>query len=247
MDASKSGLILADGIFEKDQKEFKPDFAYAEDIYIGDPQSPMKRSARPPADRKSDAFILTKLQKAGEAKGKELMDQFNKVSHSCIDKVDTDLTAPYETATTFANKQYQDNAIRLFTEDLTRIRNHVHAAQVEWSRACGKSKSKNSSKKQKGSGSSNTVDVSVNAARMFAEPVKGLIVTTPSSEAEIKASYAYTQWPHSPFAFQVAFRQLCDIKARSTKGGIAPCIREIDEMKTISGSYIRAVEKSYND
>ncbi len=247
MDASKSGLILADGIFEKDQEENRLGGRYPplEDTFVGDPESPKKRPAHS-INPLSSASILTKLEKAGEAKGKELLEKFNKAAGRCDDKLDVELSEPYELATTFANDVYAKTKLKLFAEDLSKIRAHVDRAYKEWFSECARAKAKRQ-KKDKGSsrtGGGSEDSVSSKAAKLFSSPVEGIVVTR--NVEEIKASFAYKNWTGS-FAFQVAFGHLCEIKARATKGGLAPCVREIDEMKTVVGSYIRAVEKSYND
>ncbi|KAF9447542.1 hypothetical protein P691DRAFT_731304 [Macrolepiota fuliginosa MF-IS2] len=221
LDASKSGLILKEGIFEKDREEFGGGAYGIED---------------------TAAYILNKLQDAGQAVGEKLKKDFNDAAKSCTNRPDPDLIAPYEDATEFANGVYAKTKWTGFAEDLTKIRNHVEVSHEKWAQACSKSKSKSASKKKSASGGE---DLSREAARLFALPVEGIIATR--NVDEIKASYAYVSAKDSPFAFQVAFRQLCEIKGRAASGGLAPCIREIDEMKTIPASHIKAVEKSYND
>lgn len=242
MDASKSGLILAKGIFEKDRKEFGGGALGVEDTYFGDPQSPAKRRTRQ-INPASAAFILNKLYDAGLAKGEKLKKDFNEAAKCCSNRADPVLVKPYDDATEFANRVFGETRMTFFTDDLSKIRRHVDQAYEKWAQACGRSKSKlKKSPSSSGNGGDNP---SLEAAKFFASSVDGIIAT--SNVDEIKASYAYRKWPDSPFAFQVAFGQLCEIKARAAKGGIAPCIREIDEMKTIVGSCVKAVEKSYID
>lgn len=244
LDASKSGLILADGIFEKDKAENRRDFPSIEDTYFGDPDSPMKRAVRS-VNPESSAYILNKLERAGEAKGKELLEKFSKAAVRCTDKVDPDLEAPYEAATTFANDVFEKTKMRFLTEDLSKIRKHVQAAYDVWLESAAKAKPQKKGKGSSRNGGGGDGSMSSRAARLFGSPIDD-IIATPNVE-EIKASYAYKKWWGSPFAFQVAFGQLCEIKAKAAKGGLAPCIRDIDEMKSVPSSCIKAVEKIYND
>ena len=59
---------------------------------------------------------------------------------------------------------------------------------------------------------------------------------------EIRASYAYTRKPK--FAFHVAFRELCILKAKSMPGGSVPALLKFDEAKKINGSYLRASKRN---
>ncbi|KXN85003.1 putative RNA-dependent RNA polymerase SHL2 [Leucoagaricus sp. SymC.cos] len=228
LDASKSGLILADGIFEQDRKKKKP--------------------ANPSTNPSSDAFILTKLQERAIKKGDELLKQFANVAEACSEKRDPHLIQSYEEASDFANRMCMEAEITtLFRDDLTKIRDHVEKVHEEWSREASKAKSKlkAKSKSKKGSSGSSEVNIYKKAAMLFASPVEGIMATR--HVQEICVSYAYYRYPNSAFAFQVAFRVLCEMKAKATRGGMAPCITEIDEMKMIPASCIRAVEKSYAD
>lgn len=150
---------------------------------------------------------------------------------------DVQLTAPYEIADKFAHDVFARSGVDSFEEDLERIRRHVQDVFQKWLEATSSS---NSEKKRKDSAG---LDMFERAAMLFAEPVEGIIVT-PNVE-EIKASFAYFKYPKRLFAISVAFRQLCEIKARASKGGMVPCTTDIDEMKTISAACVRALEKSY--
>lgn len=231
MDASKSGLVLADGIFKQDQREYARDHDREPSVLAGQ-RSIRQNNTRPAVSPTSDAFILTKLKKAAEAKGGELREKFKTNSSSCADRMDPDLIAPYEMATEFANKNYP--RYPEFAADLQKIRDHVYKAHEEYlktSKALSKHK---------------LTAAFVTGARVFAEPLAELTFTTPDRAEELKASFAYREYHNKRVVpFQLAFQKLCEIKARSTPGGIVACIREIDEMRAIPVSHIRAVEKSY--
>jgi hypothetical protein len=246
LDASKSGLILAEGIYERDQKKYGNFRDSYEDSFFGDPESSEKKLTRP-INRDSHAYILTKIEETARAKGAELMVKFNNASNSCSDNGmrDPELTKPYKDATEYANRMFLECKFTQFRDEMTLIRKHVDMVHNEWLiETRNATRSKQKSKSKRGASSANT-DVSKKAAMLFASPIEG--VEAIQNVKEVLASFAHDGYPLSPFAFQVAFRQLCEIKARATRGGIAPCITEIDEMKTIPASSIRAMEKSYVD
>lgn len=222
-----------DHIFKRDDREYARD--HGGESFISAVEKSIKQNNKGPAvSSTSDAFILTKLKKAADAKGDELKEKFKANSSSCTNPMDQDLEAPYQEATKFANSnfpKYPD-----YSEDLQKIRNHVYKAHEKYSEALPKHKA---GSKQR------YTPAYVAGARVFAEPVADLVFITPNQAEELKASFAYVEY-HDNISFQLAFRKLCEIKARKTPGGIAACTREIDEMRAIPGSHIRAVERSYS-
>ncbi|KAF5352350.1 hypothetical protein D9756_006189 [Leucocoprinus leucothites] len=250
LDASKSGLILAEGVFERDQKMYGGKFKDEDDYPIGDPDA-SKKVTPPTTNPSSHMYILTRLQERAQKTGAEVKKKNAPELPHSIEKRDIQLIRPYEDASNFAHSIWERERLKLFEDDMTRIREHVRRAFEEFKKASmasmeSKSKESKSGKKKNKKGSSSNDEANFRrVAMLFAEPIEGISVT-PNVE-EIKASYAYSEWHTRQFPLGVAFKQLCEIKARASKGGIVPCIREIDEMKTIPGSCIRALEKSYAD
>ena len=233
LDASKSGLALEKGIFEQDQKKFRRPYECRDINSTGGSWSPKAASVLT-ADPSSDTYILTKLHDRAREVGESFMEIFRT---SPGDYPDVQLTGPYEAANKFANDVFAKNGLDFFADDLNRIRQHVSKVFQEWSTVTSLSTSKQKEKDSAG------LDRYGRVAMLFAEPVVGITVT-PNVE-EIKASFAYFKYPRRMFAVSVAFRKLCEIKARASTGGMVPCTADIDEMKTVSAACIRALEKSY--
>jgi hypothetical protein len=203
--------------------------------------APKKRSAIPPTDQNSDAFILNQLQSRARKIGDELTGRFDDLRASCSDKRDPDLIEPYETATALAHRKFAET--ELFANDMRKIRDHALKALAEWAKEAGHAKAMASRSKKSSAGSDN---ISKKAAMHFAAPVDGLDGVFLNTE-DILASFAYCHKWESPFPLQVAFKKLCEIKAKKSKSGIAPCTIEIDEARSIPSAFIRAVENSYAD
>lgn len=227
LDASKSGLALGEGIFEQDQKKFRRPYNCRDINSIGDSGLPKAASVLT-ADPSSDAYILRKLHDRAREVGESFMEIFRTSSG---DYPDIQLIGPYEAANKFANDVFAKSGLDFFEDDLNRIRLHISEVFREWSTVTSLSTSKQKEKDYR------------RVAMLFAEPVMGITVT-PNVE-EIKASFAYFKYPKRMFAVSVAFRQLCEIKARASTGGMVPCTTDIDEMKTVSAACIRALKKSY--
>ncbi|KAJ3566178.1 hypothetical protein NP233_g7159 [Leucocoprinus birnbaumii] len=244
LDASKSGLILAEGIFEQDQKKYGSKFKDKDDEAFVGPTT-QKKVAPPTTNLSSNFYILTKLQdravKTGEGLKKAIVQEVQNPG-----KCDPQLAKPYETATNFAHDIYRKTGIKHYEEDMSKIREHVRKAYDEWTKASAASAESRAEKGRKKKGSPKSDDGKFKrVAMIYAEEIEDINVI--ANVEEIKASFAHAEWPASGFSVNVAFRQLCEIKAKASKGGLVPCIPEIDEMKTIPASCIRAVERSYAD
>lgn len=214
LDSSKTGLRLKAGVFEKDRARFGgsiPDF-----------------------DRMIEPFILRALYRAGKTEGDALLEQYDKIGQDA-DRPDKDLKAPYSTFSEFALDAYTKGNFSGFSDQLKLVRDHVMKAREAFNEGCRKSREGSPKKKQKRP--KDQKDPMLVASQMFAEAVDG-VFSIPNID-EVKASYAYHESP--TFAFAVAFRELCLIKARASPGGIAPSIRAFDESKTVLTSYLRAV------
>jgi len=233
LDAGKSGLTLAEGIFEQDQKKFRRPYENKDINSIRD-FGLTKAVSTLPTDPSSDAYILRKLHDRACEVGESFMTIFRT---SPTERPDVQLIGPYEAACKFANDVFVKSGLDIFEDDLNRIPQHVLKVFQEWSTVTSLSNSKQKEKDSAG------LDRFRRVAMLFAEPVMGITVT-PNVD-EIKASFAYFKYPRRMFAVSVAFRRLCEIKARASTGGMVPCTTDIDEMKTVSAACIRALEKSY--
>ncbi|TFK42152.1 RNA dependent RNA polymerase-domain-containing protein [Crucibulum laeve] len=231
LDSSKTGLRLKAEIFEKDQKEFA--------------SSKVKRSPENP-------FILDKLLDAGRKKADELLSRYKSADSSITPRRDKHLEKPYEVAQAHALKAYQ-NGFKTFTNELSKIRDYVDEVYEKWLIVCRQEKVRKEAnaaqaspkKKQQYQVKTTRDDPMLAVTEMFAKPISDIFLL-PNVE-ELKASYAYCSHPNSPFPFNVAFRELCVMKARSSNGGIAPSIRIFDEVKAISASRLVALNKAEED
>jgi hypothetical protein len=221
LDASKTGYQLRSGILETDRKAYWN-------------QKPSN----------SDSFILTRLKVAAEKKGGELLAQHREAGPKLDEyaRPDHDLSSPYDAAANHANEVFRVTNKSDWANELALIRKHVDLAQKAWTKATAKnlkaaehpspSTSKKSSRIK-----SDQEDLTLNAARQYADPIKDILLTR--NVEEVKASFAYRS--NRNFAFSVAFNQLCVIKARASSEGIAPSLRSFDEGKSLTASFLRTL------
>jgi hypothetical protein len=192
----------------------------------------------PDFDKSSKPFILHALHRAGKFEGEALLREYDRLGQDS-DRSDKDLKAPYNKFSTFALDAFP--TFPGFSDQLELVRKHVLKARKAWSEACHKARERSPEKKQKYR--KDQKDPMLVVSQMYAEKI-GNVFLIPNID-EIKASYAYHESPN--FAFTVAFRELCLIKACASPGGVAPTIRALDEAKTVSPSYLRAVVHNDGD
>jgi len=182
-----------------------------------------------------------------ERYSKGLLGPYDKIMDELKEDSDPDLALPYTRANDFAMDVYNRTKSTIFTEELSKIRNHVHAAYDKFNELCKAKKVqtqaspvKANSKKPK---KTIRVEPLVECVKMYAQPIPNIFLT-PNVE-QIKAAYAYSV--NAGFGYTVAFRELCTIKAAASPGGLAPSIRIFDEGKTFSPPFLRALKRSYED
>jgi len=184
--------------------------------------------------------ILGKLLSAGKKKGDELLERYKALAPADWEADDETLRRPFELAGQTADKCHQ-RGFAEYRKELNAIVALVDEAYGLYSKAWRDyfdKKEQESQVKEKKSKvrKEKKEDVILESARKFAEPIHGLELI--QNVEEIKASYAYVKKPK--FAFQVAFRELCLLKAKSMPGGFVPSLLMFDEAKKINGSYMRA-------
>ncbi|KAF8079235.1 RNA dependent RNA polymerase-domain-containing protein [Lyophyllum atratum] len=233
LDSSKTGLRLKSGVFEKDQKRFGSSV----------PEKQENHSRR---------FIFHTLAAAGEAAGEELLRDYDATRKEEVK--DADLSRPYTSAAARALKFFDDNALtpehrRLLTNELELIRAPVKEARILYGRAMrrfreAKEKAEWETPRKKSKKTrQREPDPFLQASQVFDREVQDVMLL--QNVRELKASYAYELDP--AFAFAVAFRDLCDLKARATPGGHAPTIRSFDQAKTIPATYVKALARLVAD
>lgn len=225
MDSSKTGHRLKPEVFEKDRAQF----------------GTLKMVSNSPS---STPFlnILSLLQEAGQKKGHQLFERYEaQRPEGPRQSRDPDLCKPYQLATDYALTAYDQSKIAAFTDEMSRIRTHVKEALKLFHEASLQSQAKQDSPTKRSRGArkqkSDQEDPMLASARAYAEPVKDIVLTR--DVEQVKASYAYRESPS--FAFSVAFRELCHIKALASSDGIVPSIRIFDEGRTFSASFLRSL------
>lgn len=190
---------------------------------------------------------MATLKSAGEKKGIELQMKYSNLG--TIDKWvanDEALRAPIINVDTTALK-YSARGFKDYLDEKVRIERHVQAAYEEYLKTMKVYMSnKNSPTSPIKSGKKRKEkqdDLMLQCAKMFAEVIPEIDLI--QNVEEVKASCAYAKNPK--FAFHVAFRRLCLIKAESKPGGLAPSLRTFDEAKKVSSSFLKALEWADDD
>lgn len=199
----------------------------------------LTESDRAPANR-SRPFVLDNLIKFGETlvtkRLEELEEQF--MDAGSRKDVDQHVLLSYQLASSKAHtlNTLTNPSDRLQTE-LQAIKAHVTASHAEYRKACDLSKSP--SKKKDRQSAEGEGDSFGEAARFYAEGPQSVddsgFIT--SGIDEIKASYAYSL--SAPFAFSVAFKDVCAIKAKACQD--MPITRDFAEALTILPAFVRAL------
>ncbi|KAF8640931.1 hypothetical protein AX17_000578 [Amanita inopinata Kibby_2008] len=220
LDSGKTGLRLKSNIFEQHRRRFSNDIPGTSD------------------------FILNRLIMAGKRRGDELLKQYDRLVEP--ERPDPDLKSPYEDACTKAEQFETGRHDAVFREELGRIREHVDKAHQEWLSRCRSLQNTVVTPQKKKARRSRNVqqdDPMQRVSRMYAEEISGVDYT--QNVEMLKASCAYHL--NVNFAFAVAFRVLCDIKARASIDGSAPSIRIFDELKSMAPFSLKALEASQED
>ena len=186
--------------------------------------------------------IIGRLKAAGTAKGQELVQRYDEKKARVPQ--DKELLLAYNFASKYALDAHAQQ-ITIFHEELDKIRAHVKAAYQIFLASCKEYRDKKSQQSPAKAGKKGKQnDIMIPCARAYAEPIQGKIILTRDLE-QVKASYAYQL--SEPFAFSVAFNELCHMKATAASGGHAPTIRIFDEAKTLSSAFLKALSRSDED
>ena len=226
LDSSKNGCRLKNGLLQRDLQ-----------IFGSKPSVPDNVVGR--------RNILATLKSAGQKKGIELQKKYSNLGR--IDKwasTDDALLAPALNARMTCRK-YTARGFKDYADEFSKIEDHVERASKEFWKTMHtyQSQKKSSPSPVKKSRKEKQEDLFLQSAKMFAEPIPGIELI--QNVEEVKASCAYGMGPN--FAFHVAFRRLCLIKAESKPGGLVPSLRIFDEAKKVSSSFLRALEWADED
>ncbi|CAK5280827.1 unnamed protein product [Mycena citricolor] len=232
LDAGKTGLTLKDEVFQAHRSR------HGERIRL----SGWKVHGRADGDR----FLLRKLMDEGRAMGDELLRKFDidcgrltGDSYQAFSK-DPALLLPWKNALAKAEKANKTCApwAQSYAEDLDFLKKRVDQAHDKFRqiKAAGDQYGTNNQP--------NRQTVLLEAQALFQhdeDPDDVELRLIDSRQRKIlKASYAYSR--QTGFGFDMAFRELCQIKAESTTGGNAPVSRLFDEVKSVSRAAARATK-----
>ncbi|KAG6878032.1 hypothetical protein C0993_000572 [Termitomyces sp. T159_Od127] len=233
LDSSKTGDRLKPGIFERDQKQFGksiPDFLPS-------------RAGKP--------YIFHTLHRAGKAAGDELLREYDELKRETHDLKENVLLQPYNAAANRVIQLYDESKKSTLAEErysmlageIKRIKECVNVAHLAHKRVLAELKRVESSsptKKPRGKKSyQRKSDPMTHVYELYDRQVDDVFFF--QNVDEIKASFAYQL--DLRFGFDVAFRELCIMKAKASPQGIAPTTRSFDEAKAISSTYVKAVTR----
>jgi hypothetical protein len=232
LDSSKNGCRLKGNLFYIDSRNFG---------------TSLKQTLNQDPSSNAMGDILGILKFAARKKGDGLLQKYRDLGE-LDDGVedDKDLRRPIEDARKTA-KRYAALGFIDFDTELKAIDARVQEAYdiylKSWASYHAK-KSQESPTKKSGKSRKST-DVMLECAKKFAEPIPGLHFFQNRHLEDIKASCAYVKKPK--FSFQVAFRNLCLLKADASPGSLVPIVRIFDEAKKVTPSYLRALEWAEDD
>jgi len=199
--------------------------------------------SRPPIQRDNDTlgpFILDQLMEAGEEmRDMHLQELHDKYKDDRDFRKDRDLLRPFQDAQAMAERMMEQGNYE-FSEELKLIATHVDEIYIAYKKSpvvrMSSALQRRNRGKPKVSESSTT-----EFARQFFEGPPTFVT---GDVRAVKASCAYTKCT-ATFAFAVAHRDLCAIKA--TASGDVPTTRLIAETMDIRPSFLRVLGRSGGD
>ena len=191
------------------------------------------------ASRSND--VLDRLVAAGQAKGDELLQQYDNIESR--DDL-ADLKKPWDEALRRAkkfDKTYKGVACQA---EMQKISEHVDEVFQEWRDEVGKAgRARAKEDKTRQTKRQRREDPMLKVVSKFHQK---LDIENIFDDAEIlKASYACIK--SITFAFSMTFNLICQIKAKASPHGCAPCTRIFDEMKSIARFSMRSLLPPDND
>ncbi|KAL4070381.1 RNA dependent RNA polymerase-domain-containing protein [Scleroderma citrinum] len=238
LDASKTGLRVKKTVFENDQKAWgksKPWYIFTLETNKGNskPQESdcIKRAT------KGQPFILDILVEHGRHLKDKFLEEYQSLWTSMDEVIDEDLTHLWKDAIVKANQARLAGNITGLTSNLEDIEKHVEVAYDLYRRTVASARFK----KESASGSSATGDPYTAVAREFAqEPTfREFQIFSNEDVRSLKASLAATK--SLAFAFSVAHKDLCAIKARAA--GSVAFTNKFAQMMSISRSVARYLSR----
>ncbi|OSX67200.1 hypothetical protein POSPLADRAFT_1127992 [Postia placenta MAD-698-R-SB12] len=246
LDSRKTGLRVKDGVFKKDKQQYdkeKPDCmtksSTASTVLNGPYKSRLRRQIR-------RRFVLETLLDAGRTLQSELLAKYDGMRADLAQQPDNDLLRPYQQASRLATT-IATQGLRSLQSETTSILEHVHRGLQAWRSLSSKSPQSPA----KASPSKSRVDAKAKAEK--GKPYKDLAISFmrdlhnvphfaefPVRLDAILASCAYQENPK--FAFSVAFRSLCKIKAEAS--GSAALSRTFAEVMTVPSAAVKVLSQT---
>lgn len=233
MDASKTGLRVKQPVFDQDRQQWgakQPWYAWK----LEQGKSAKNTSQKPLLKRQGSPFILDVLVEEGENLRKEALHDYRRLKGQSMEE-DQDLSRPWIAAKARAN-QAKMNGIFGLTQNLEDIEAHVEEARRMYQRAVVISRASSA----ENSSSKDEYYDKVASAFAKSPSFRSFLFFSDDDVQILKASFASTK--SLTFAFSVAFRDLCAIKARAT-GNIA-IIHQFAQCITVPNIVVRTFSQA---
>ncbi|KAK0479679.1 RNA dependent RNA polymerase-domain-containing protein [Armillaria novae-zelandiae] len=191
-------------------------------------------------------FILDVLEDVGKSVRDDILKKYEQPT-LCSGR-DPDLIKPLRdiqrrVAAGDANGPDYRTACEVLAKELELVQKHILQVKSAYQLIDWSSTSASTGKRKKVKGDPKE-DPARKVAAMYASEVPGIILMSDREVTRVKASFAYEEMSrfHEHFAFAMAFKDLCDIKASESSDGAAAVTRSLDEMKSIPSSARKLVE-----
>ncbi|KZV62783.1 hypothetical protein PENSPDRAFT_617432 [Peniophora sp. CONT] len=242
LDSQKMGLRLLDKPFKQDLRMYFKDLPLSMRSRRSDgDDEPEGSKGYSKASRNADLgiFVLDRLRNCGDTVYDEYLAKFALLKGALTNK-DAVLTAPY-TRMRDTVQVLKDEGARRLSDEFEDAKSHVSTLCVDWLEIWKRPNLKPADKKKR---SAESRDV----ARRFAN------YAVDATYSDILSSHVFASWAYylnveravistaiPTFAWSIAFRQLCEIKAKSEggRGGVVP---EIAELLTLPRSAVQLMQ-----
>ncbi|KAK0234147.1 RNA dependent RNA polymerase-domain-containing protein [Armillaria fumosa] len=192
-------------------------------------------------------FILDVLEDVGKSVRDDVLKEYEQQT-AVRSGHDPDLIKPLQdierrVAPGDASGPDHQTACKVLAKELELVQQHVRQVKSTYQRIDWSSTSASIGKRKKVKGDQKE-DPARKVAAMYASEVPGIILMSHREVTRVKASVAYKEMSeyYERFAFAMAFKDLCDIKASESPDGAAAVTRSLDEMKSIPSSARKLVE-----
>jgi hypothetical protein len=180
-------------------------------------------------------FILDILAEAGRDLKTQHLQAYDRLMAGLVQRGDRDLEGPFRKARATAEQMKEKFGV--FKDELEEVDAHVNAIYKMYCKFWAPILQSSSTRSKKGKNRKDVDSGAGDIARKFAEGPNNCHSFSTLNLAAIKASCAYML--HPTFAFAVAYRDLCTIKAIACEH--APTARFFAETMSIAPSFLRVL------